>query len=114
MVRFHKRYAHGLSVGGNYTYSKFLANVSDPGTNLGDDSGPYSNLYNRHADYGYEQNDIRHHFTFNAVYELPFGPGRHWLDAGMAGKVPRGLAFFEAGQLPKGAPVTGVIETEHN
>src|SRR5262249_53592117 len=111
LVRFQKRYAHGLSVGSNYTFSKFLANISDPGTNLGDDAGPYSNFYNRRADYGYEQNDIRHRFTFNAVYELPFGAGRRWLNTGMAGKIVGGWSLSNVTTVQSAPPMTVVTQT---
>ena len=90
LLRFQKRYSHGLSIGANYTFSKFLANISNPGSSLGDNAGPYSNLYDRRSDYGPEENDIRHHFTFNAVYELPFGPKRRWMGTGLAGKIVGG------------------------
>ncbi|MDQ6664300.1 MAG: hypothetical protein M3Z23_07890, partial [Acidobacteriota bacterium] len=63
LARFQKRYSHGLNMGGSYTYSKFLANIGDPGGEIGNNSGPYSNFYNRRADYGPEANDIRHRFT---------------------------------------------------
>src|SRR6185369_270278 len=36
LLRLQKRYSHGLSIGANYTFSKFLANISNPGTSLGD------------------------------------------------------------------------------
>jgi hypothetical protein len=111
LVRFQKRYSHGLSLGSNYTFSKFLANISDPGSSLGDDAGPYSNLYNRRADYGPEANDIRHHFTFNAVYELPFGAGRRWLAAGPVGKIVGGWSLSNVTTVQSGPPITVTTQT---
>lgn len=109
LVRFQKRYSRGLNLGGNYTYAKFLGNISDSG--LGNNGGPYSNYYNRSADYGPAVNDIRHRFTFNAVYELPFGPGRQWLSTGLLGKVVGGWSIANVTTLQSGAPFTVTTQT---
>ena len=111
LARFQKRYSHGLSMGATYTFSKFLANLSDPGSSVGDDAGPYSNLYNRRADYGPEQNDVRHRVTVNAVYELPFGPGRRWLDTGLAGKILGGWSISNVSSAQTGGPLTITTQT---
>ena len=111
LVRFQKRYSHGLNLGATYTYSKFLANIGDPGTEFGNNSGPYSNFYNRRADYGPEANDIRHRFTVNVVYELPFGPGRQWLAAGLLGRVVGGWSISDFTTVQTGAPFTVVTQT---
>jgi hypothetical protein len=111
LVRFQKRYSHGLSIGANYTFSKFLANISNPGSSLGDAAGPYSNLYDRRSDYGLEENDIRHHFTFHAVYELPFGPKRRWLGKGLVGKIVGGWSLSNVTSVQTGPPVSVTTQT---
>ncbi|MDQ2950179.1 MAG: hypothetical protein M3Y27_30285, partial [Acidobacteriota bacterium] len=72
LVKFEKRFSHGLNVVSTYTYSKFLDNTIDGGSAVGASGGPYSNYYNRRADYGPSDNDVPHRFTFSSVYELPF------------------------------------------
>ncbi|MDQ6758628.1 MAG: carboxypeptidase regulatory-like domain-containing protein [Acidobacteriota bacterium] len=79
LVKFEKRFSRGLNIVSTYTYSKFLDNTGDGGTALGASGGPYSNYYNRRADYGPSDNDIPHRFTFSSVYELPFGAGQPFL-----------------------------------
>jgi hypothetical protein len=79
LVRIEKRYSHGLSFGANYTWSKYLGNVNSTGTSEGNDTGTYSNYYNRRADYGPTANDIAHRVNFHWIYELPFGAGKRWL-----------------------------------
>lgn len=80
MWRIGKRYSHGLNAGASYTWSKYLTNADSPGgTNLGNNGGPYSNFYNRRADYGPSANDVEQRFVANWVYELPFGEGKPWL-----------------------------------
>jgi hypothetical protein len=111
LLRFQKRYAHGLNLGGSYTLAKFLDNTSDPGSSLGANAGPYSDFYNRRADYGYGQNDIRHRFSFNAVYELPFGEGRHWLGKGAAGKIVGDWSLANVTTVQSGPPATVTTQT---
>jgi hypothetical protein len=79
MVRFEKRFSQGLNVLSTYTWSKFLNNVDEGGSALGAEVGPYSDFYNRRADWGPSTNDIPHRFTWSSVYELPFGTGKRFL-----------------------------------
>jgi hypothetical protein len=111
IVRFQRRYSHGFNFGGSYTYAKFLANYGDPGSVLGSNAGPYSNFYNRSADYGPEANDIRHRLSFNAVYELPFGPGRTWLSNGFLGKIVGGWSISNVTTVQTAPPATAVTQT---
>ena len=111
LLRFRKRYAHGFNVGATYTWSRFFTNANTPGSSLGDDAGPYSNFYNRGADYGSSDNDVRHRFSFNAVYALPFGPGRQFLSKGALGKLVGGWSIANITTLQTGAPFTVVTQT---
>ena len=86
-VRLEKRYSHGLNFGANYTWSKYLGNINSGGTSEGNDAGTYSDLYNRRLDYGPTANDISHHFNAHAVYELPFGPSRTYVNRGPLSKI---------------------------
>lgn len=79
VLRFEKRFSKGLNILSTYTFSKFIDNTSDAGSAVGASGGPYSNYYNRRADRGPSDNDIRHRFTWSSVYELPFGAGRRFL-----------------------------------
>src|SRR2546426_1009166 len=67
-----KRFARGLSVLSNYTWSKHL-----------NDFG-WTNPFNRRFDYGLSNDDIAHYFKFSGIWELPkakvAGIGRHILN----------------------------------
>lgn len=78
-ARVERRFSQGFNLLATYTWSKFLNNSHEGGASLGAEGGPYSNFYNRRADYGPSENDIRHRLTWSSVYELPFGQGRRWL-----------------------------------
>ena len=78
-VRFEKRLAYGLSVDGNYTFSKFM-DYSDAGGNawignLGFIGAP-QDLTNLRAEKSVSANDVPHRLAFAAIYELPVGRGR--------------------------------------
>lgn len=111
LVRIEKRYSYGLNFGANYTWSKLLGNLNDVGSALGAENGPYSNYYNRRADYGPQSNDIRHRIVMNTVYELPFGPGKRWLADNVAGQVIGGWVLGVLGTVQTGPPVTAITQT---
>jgi hypothetical protein len=78
-VRFEKRLAYGLSVEGNYTFSKFM-DYSDAGANAWIGSlgyvGAPQDLTNLRAEKSVSANDVPHRLAFAAIYELPVGRGR--------------------------------------
>ena len=72
-----RRFSHGFSLRGVYTWSKAL----DDGDSLNATAaanapGLVSNPFNLRADYGLATYDVRHIGVINAVYSLPFGKGR--------------------------------------
>jgi len=113
MLRVEKRYAHGLSFGANYTWSKYLGNVNMSGASEGNDAGTYSNYYNRRADYGPTANDIAHRLNFHWVYELPFGPGKRWLAANPVWHLAGGWSLGSVATFQTGAPNTITTQTNN-
>jgi hypothetical protein len=70
---FEKRYSKGLYLNANWVWSHALDNAPwDGGSGGGQDP------YNRRADWGSSNSDVRHRFNFFATYELPFGAGKRW------------------------------------
>lgn len=111
VIRLEKRYSFGLNFLTTYTYSKFLDNSNDAGSAIGNSGGPYSDFYNRRADYGPSDNDIRHRFTWTSVYELPFGPGRSHLSHGALGRVVGGWGLGSVITMQSGAGFTVTTQT---
>jgi hypothetical protein len=85
-MRAEKRFARGMNLLATYTYAKNLDNT-DSIQGLGDEGGPYSNFYNRRADYGPSTNDIRQRLTWSSVYQIPYGRGRRWGSNNLAGAI---------------------------
>jgi hypothetical protein len=75
LIRFEKRFSRGFNILSTYTFSKNLDNTTAHQA-LGSEGGPYSDFYNRRADYGPSENDIRNRFTWGSVYQVPYGKGR--------------------------------------
>jgi hypothetical protein len=111
LVRFEKRFSHGLNIVTSYTRSKFLDNSFEAGAGVGANNGPYSNYYNRRADYGHSANDIPNRFVFSTVYELPFGSGKRWLSQGPVGRMVGGWSLSNVTTWQSGPPLTVVTQT---
>jgi len=76
-VDANRRFSHGLSLRGVYTWSKAL----DDGDSLNSTAaanapGLVSNPFNLRADYGLATYDVRQIAVINGVYTLPFGHGQ--------------------------------------
>ncbi|MGA3317745.1 MAG: TonB-dependent receptor [Candidatus Korobacteraceae bacterium] len=87
-VRLRKRLAHGISLGGTYTWSKSLDNASTigAGSALVSPTGTITgqtlvaqNPFNLKAEYGLSSFDQRNKFTADYLWELPFGHEKRWL-----------------------------------
>ncbi len=78
-VDFNRRFSHGLSLRGVYTWSKALDDGDSLNqTTAGNAPGLVSNPYNVKADYGLATYDVRNLATISAVYDLPFGRRRQF------------------------------------
>jgi hypothetical protein len=73
-VGIERRFSSGFQFRANYTYAKFLDNISGSG-DLGGGSA-FTNYYNEGGDYGRSGNDIRHRIVMSSLYNLPVGDGK--------------------------------------
>jgi hypothetical protein len=108
-VRFEKRYSHGLSFTGNYTYSHATSD-SDTGANtgLGSNLGAGAAVQDKNnlsAERSISANDTPHRFVIAATYELPIGRGKTFgngmnriLDAAIGGWKLSSFLTFQSGQ----------------
>lgn len=78
-----RRFAGGLSLLGNYTFSKCLGDARDQLTNnIGGYRAPYLPGFGIRGDYGLCNFDVRNMIHFSGGYDLPFGAGRRFLNMG--------------------------------
>jgi hypothetical protein len=99
-VSLHRNFTNGWLWGTQYMWSHGLAGE---GFGAGEDPG-VQNSYCIECDYSNSPIDIRHSFSVDSVYELPFGPGQRFLSShSVAGEIfggwqLSGIATAESGQ----------------
>jgi hypothetical protein len=72
------RFAHSFTLLSVYTWSHCMQNAETYGNRNNIGSEQYQNPYNRNADTGPCDFDLRHNFTTSIVYEVPRFPNRAW------------------------------------
>ena len=99
-----KRMARGVSLSFNYTWSHFLDDLDSSGWGSRAGQQDYQNASNPAANYGNSNFDVRHAFKGYAVYQLPFGRGKQFLnhsallDEVVGGWQVSGTVVLETGQ----------------
>ncbi len=88
-VAFNRQFSNGLMLKGAYTYSHAIDYADDDGwTGVNYNWGPV--FQRNRASAGFDQ---RHVFQLGWVYDLPFGPGKKFVNSGIASKVVGGWHF---------------------
>jgi hypothetical protein len=84
-TRLEKRFSAGVSSLVSYTWGKALTeapdHISTSGGGAGLDTGTFrqpQNPYNLKAERGLAEFDVKHRFVWSAIWEMPFGRGRHF------------------------------------
>ena len=101
-----RRFNNGISVQANYTFQKTLTDIPFEDQNR---QGEIQDNNNPNLNYSRPDYDRTHTFNFNAIYELPFGRGKRFLNDGWAKHVFGGLQFTSVLNLVSGPPI-GVID----
>jgi hypothetical protein len=102
-VEVRRRMALGLLFQGSYTWSHSISNELGAGR-----GGTYMTLRNYALDKAPSPYDIRHAFKMNWVYELPFGPKRHFLgnvNNVVAKKALEGWELASVARVQSGSPI---------
>jgi hypothetical protein len=103
LLTLERRFSHGLSLQGRYTWSH---SINDGSVGGGESNGP-ENVNCLQCDKGPSVFDVRSNFTVNAVYELPFGPGKAFVNSpGVLGKIVGGWQLSSIGLWHTGHPLT--------
>jgi len=103
LVSLNHRFSNGLSFETRFTLAH---SINDGSIGGGESNGP-ENVNCQRCDKGDSVTDVRDNFTTNAVYELPFGPGKAFLNgSGALGKIVGGWALSGIGVFHTGHPLT--------
>jgi hypothetical protein len=94
-VKAEKRFSHGYSVLGSYTYSRYMERISK----LNNTDASYENRLSG--------NDVPNRVTLSATYELPFGHGRAFGSNvnGLTNGLIGGWSINAIGTLQSGTPI---------
>jgi len=111
LLTLERQFTNGFSFQTRYTWSH---SINDGSVGGGESNGP-ENVNCLPCDKGPSVFDIRHNFTANAVYELPFGPGKTYLQrGGLIGKLVGGWSFSTIGIWHTGHPLTVTMNLSGN
>jgi hypothetical protein len=83
-AKLEKRMSHGYNLLATYTWGHSIDDVDTPLGSTGDTGSPNYNLVPIQHDYSQSPWDTRQRLTFNALYDLPFGNGRAYLNSNRA------------------------------
>ncbi len=98
-----RRLTNGLAFQSRYTWSH---SINDGSVGGGESSGP-ENINCLQCDKGPSVFDVRNNVAVNAIYELPFGPGKSFLNSGGAlGKIAGGWSLSSIGLWHTGHPLS--------
>ncbi len=107
-AKLERRFRNGINLLASYTYSKTLtdADTSFPFF-TGGNSGVFGaqNPNNLKAEKSVSFQDIGHAFVLSYLYELPVGPGKKYLNHGVASKVLGGWEISAVHRYQSGTPV---------
>jgi hypothetical protein len=98
-----RRFANGFSFQWRYTWSH---SINDGSVGGGESTGP-ENVNCLECDKGPSVYDIRNNIAANTEYELPFGPGKPYMNhSGALGKIIGGWSLSSIGLWHTGHPLT--------
>lgn len=106
-VKLEKRMSHGFTILSSYIYSRSLSDICGLGDGTFSGQAPgcaVQNSYNLRAEYGLDNQHIKHRFVASYIYQLPFGHnrafGKNWngaVNAVLGGWSTDGILTFTSG-----------------
>ncbi len=107
-TKIEKQFSGGLYLGANYTFAKLLTDASSTTQATADYGaiGGVINPFQGSRNHSLSPDDITHTFAFLGSYNLPFGPGQHWLNkSGFMGDLVSGWILSSSIKLVSGMPL---------
>lgn len=100
-IELRRRFSSGLLFDGSYTFAKSLTNMFNSSSAV---FFQPTTLRDPNYDKGPSPFDLRQAFKLNGIYELPFGPGRRWLNTKMpvVGKLLEGWQIGGVARIQSG------------
>src|SRR5438067_2201902 len=98
------RFSHGFSLLANFTWSKLIDDSSSDWGGFWSLDALGQNFYNRRSERSISQGDVPLRFTLAPIVELPFGPGKRWLNQGAASSLLGGWRLSGVYTISSGYP----------
>jgi Carboxypeptidase regulatory-like domain len=108
-VRGERRFSGGLSYLSSFTFSKAITNAPqfrNAGGATGSENSPPQNSFDLSAERGLAAFNAKFRWVNSAVFDLPFGPGKHWLSQGILSPVLGGWQVAGIMSMQSGFPFT--------
>ena len=105
-AKLERRFSNGLQFLTSYTWSKSLDTSSGLFQAENGPGNTVQNYYDIRSNYGPSGYDVPHFLSVSAVYELPFGKGKPFLNTGPAAYVLGGWQVNTVAQLRSGQSYT--------
>jgi hypothetical protein len=103
-AQFDHRFSHGFSMLANFTWSKLIDDSSSDWGGFWSLDVLGQDFYNRRAERSVSAGDMPERFTLAPIVELPFGPGKKWLNSGVASNVLGGWRLSAIYTISAGTP----------
>ena len=106
-AKVERRFRNGLNLLASYTFSKTITDADSSFSTLtGFNSNVFGaqNPYNLRGEKAVSYQDIPHAVVISYLYELPFGPGKRYLNHGVASKVAGGWQVGGVHRYQAGSP----------
>jgi len=111
-AQFDHRFSHGFSMLANFTWSKLIDDSSSDWGGFWSLDVLGQDFYNRKAERSVSAGDIPERFTLAPIVELPFGPGKKWLDRGIGSQVFGGWRVTAIYTISAGTPL-GITDNSY-
>jgi hypothetical protein len=103
-AQFDHRFSHGFSMLANFTWSKLIDDSSSDWGGFWSLDVLGQDFYNRKAERSVSAGDVPERFTIAPIVELPFGPGKKWLNSGVGSEVLGGWRVATIYTISAGTP----------
>jgi hypothetical protein len=111
-AKFERRFSRGTALLANFTWSKLIDDSSSDWGGFWSLDVTGQDFYNRRADRSVSAGDIPVRLTIAPIVELPFGPGKKWLESGVAGRVLGGWRASAIYTVSSGSPF-GILDNNY-
>ena len=111
-AKLERRFSRDFGLLANFTWSKLIDDSSSDWGGFWSLDATGQNFYDRRSERSVSAGDVPLRLTIASIVELPFGPGKKWLNNGVASQVLGGWRATTIYTLSKGTPF-GILDNSY-